>query len=92
MGPRNITRVVGEEYVPIPCPFSGQYTIIWEINGIPYEHTTLPSTYELGKGVLIIKNIRLSMNNSTFRCLYPTGHHYTVKASDIGTLLVLGDE
>ena len=85
-GPTNITRLEGERNVFIPCPFTdGLYQIIWQINGNVYTKYDLPewcTTYAFG---LLIRDIDIRLNMTSFRCLYPGT---TTKVSSLGVLTV----
>ena len=92
MGPRNITRIEEERDVFIPCPFWGPYVPIWEINGVQYEHSTFPEPYKLERFGLLITMVERRLNNTMYRCLYPTGKRFQIKSSEVGYLLVLGKD
>ena len=89
MGPKNITRIEGETGIYIPCPFAGSSVPVWEINGTRYEYIALPTAYKQDRFGLLINEVEIAMNNTAYRCLYPTGRNFKVKKSKIGTLSVM---
>ena len=89
MGPRDILRVEGETDEFIPCPYVGGFEVTWVINGIEYSSYHLPDcciSYAFG---LLIKEVKLSLNNTSFRCRYSTGRGFETKSSSVGVLTVV---
>lgn len=87
IGPRNITRMEGQNNIFIPCPY---YTSlpVWKINKITYTVSNfrdLPYLQAFPQG-LMIKNLTKDMNNTKFQCF----HHDA--ESTIGILKVLTRE
>lgn len=89
MGPRDILRVDGETNEFIPCPYVGEFEVTWVINDIEYSTYHLPDccvSYAFG---LLIKEVKLSLNNTSFRCRYSTGRGFETKTSTKGVLTVV---
>ena len=89
-GPLNITRTVGETYIVIPCPFSGEYEVTWNINGILYSMFNLPKfdgikLLPVSSG-LLIPLVTEHLNGTTFQCFYPSGNGFHVLKSTIGKI------
>ena len=92
MGPRDILRVEGETNEFIPCPYVGEFEVIWVINGIEYSSYRLPDcciSYGFG---LLIREINLSLNNTSFRCRYSTGIGFETRTSSKGVLTVVSKD
>ena len=89
MGPRDIQRVEGETDEFIPCPYVGEYEVAWVINGTGHTSFNLPDwciSYAFG---LLIKEIKRSLNNTSFLCRYPTGRGFETSTSSKGILTVV---
>ena len=88
-GPRNILRVDGETNEFIPCPYVGEFEVTWVINDVEYSSYQLPDccvSYAFG---LLIKEVKSSLNNTSFRCRYSTGRGFETKTSTKGVLTVV---
>ena len=90
-GPSDFTRTEGEMNEFVPCPFDGDNTPFWKINGIFYHFTRLPcpfiaSTSPVG---LVITVVDRSISGTSFQCFAPgNGQDTSVMASSIGVLTV----
>ena len=78
----------GEKDVFISCPFTGQYLPAWEINGKLYELFQLPDVFIPASRGILIPVIDVSLNGTTFQCVYPTGSGFHVEESSVGKLTV----
>ena len=87
----NLSAAVGERDIFIPCHTGRHdfYPLIWEINGIVYESSNLPDTFQLGTGGLFVNEIKQHMNNTSFRCYYPKQENTVIlQRSSVGFLTV----
>lgn len=91
IGPTDLTREEGERDEFIPCPFNGDNTPFWKINGTFYHFTALPcpfmaTTSPVG---LVISMVDRSINGTSFQCFAPgAGSDTSVMASSIGVFTV----
>lgn len=91
--PMNITRMVGEENVFIPCPFEfSSIPSIWRINGTDYTASTLPSIYRLVPSGLFINTVHKCLNQVPFQCIDTSGTSLRPQLSLVGYLTVTGEE
>lgn len=88
VGPVDLLRKIGEENVYIPCPFAGKYAQTWEINGVLYDQSNLPSNFRLYAYGLLINKIEADLDGTTYRCFYPQ-EDGTNQSSSLGTLGVV---
>lgn len=91
IGPRNITRMEGETDVFISCPYcldDFNYPT-WEVNGTVYFISNLPSQYLSAFGGLLIPIVTRALNNTSFRCYYPSPNSsFIPNESALGVLMV----
>lgn len=94
-GPLDITRSSGESFVAIPCPFSGEYQVVWKIDNLVYEMFGLPNLYgtqliPISSGLLIpYITEEFEGKSLSFQCFYPKRNGLGFKASTVGTLTVM---
>ena len=90
-GPMDITRKSGEEYIYIPCPYWGEHSTIWEINGVIYGENNLPEGFTPYASGLLINRIEDALDGTRLRCLYPSESGTHTQSSSYGTLRVATD-
>ena len=82
--PHNVTVTEGNE-ASFACSFNGSFSVPgWKINGRTYTWNTLPAKHEFTGSQLVVSDVDVSMNGSTYQCFI--GAMYQ---SAVGTLTVL---
>ena len=74
IGPMHLTRVKGEQNILFPCPFSGSFARIWELNGIQYDPSSLPQGFSPCASGLLVAEAKEELSGISIRCLYPKGN------------------
>ena len=87
LGPMDLIRKIGEQNVFIPCPYAGEYSTVWEINGILYDESNLPAGFKSYARGLLIEEIQEQLDGITYQCLYQSGNGpRVIQRSSQGTL------
>ena len=86
IGPKNITRYVGENNVFIPCPSLHQYLPIWKINESYYELYSLPVPFVPASRGIMIPRVTIGLNGTKLSCYYTTGNE--IRQSSVGIFTV----
>ena len=69
------------------CTFEPHSTVpLWKIDGLSYVWTSLPERHSIDPVGLTVRNVRSSMNGTTYQCIVPG-----VAESSVGILFVISN-
>ena len=82
--------MVNDRLFLIPCRTcqNESRTLLWRINGVDYTESDLPVFYIPSPSGLLIGQVDVSMNGTTFQCILPNENANPMQTSCLGVLTV----